>query len=122
MANKKKTKKKTDKDFDLNLSFDKKVYVVNKEDDSMEFVIEISEDNTTYRLCRSNSETWSERSRGEILLVVVNTGNDLTFMRPGDPTGSMSKFDYSEAHEMMIMLDYLDKSSNYPSSFIYAEA
>ena len=86
-------------------------YVVNTEDDSIEYYIDHTEDENTghdvWQLTRSKSHDWSEPSRGETILTITDDGNGFKIKWAEKP--EKNRLDYSQTRELQILLTYIQR-------------
>lgn len=61
-----------------------------------EIKVKRSENKTTYKMYRSESQIWSESHRGEFLYNIIDHGNGITL--------NNREFDYNEFYELFVIL------------------
>lgn len=94
---------------------DKLYYVIDTEQQSIEYVIEQPGDEDVLVMRRSDSESWSEHARGEEIMKVFGTGNGY-HIKWAEKPGKV--LDYSQIAELTVMLNFINKfDSNSPLKY-----
>ena len=84
----------------------KNYYVIEQLGQSVEYVItEVdTDDGTMYQLYRSLNETWSEDSKGELLVTMINDGNGYKFKYKH---AEKKRLGYDEIEHQYLLIDYV---------------
>ena len=84
----------------------KNYYVIEQLGQSVEYVItEVdTDDGTMYQLYRSLNETWSEDSKGELLVTMINDGNGYKFKYKH---AEKKRLGYDEIEHLYLLTDYV---------------
>jgi hypothetical protein len=93
---------------------DKKYYVMDSESKNIEYELIIDdteEDKVVLR--HANSESVSSECRGEVILTATDSGNGLKLKWAEKPG---KEFDYSQLHQLNIMLTFINKIHTNPTS------
>lgn len=84
----------------------KNFYVIEQLNQSVEYVITEADtdDGTMYQLHRSLNETWSEDSKGELLVTMINDGNGYKFRYK---YAEKKRLGYDEIEHLYLLIDYV---------------
>lgn len=84
----------------------KNYYVIETLGQSIEYVItEVeTDDGTMYQLHRSLNDTWSEDSKGEVLVTMINDGNGYKFKWKQH---EKKRLGYDEIEHLYLLIDYV---------------
>lgn len=84
----------------------KNFYVIEQLNQSVEYVITEADtdDGTMYQLHRSLNETWSEDSKGELLVTMINDGNGYKFKYKH---AEKKRLGYDEIEQLYLLIDYV---------------
>lgn len=85
----------------------KNYYVIDTLEQSVEYIITEADtdDGTMYQLYRSmNSATWSEDSKGELLVTMINDGNGYKFKYKH---AEKKRLGYDEIEHLYLLIDYV---------------
>lgn len=84
----------------------KNFYVIEQLNQSVEYVITEADtdDGTMYQLYRSLNETWSEDSKGELLVTMINDGNGYKFKYKH---AEKKRLGYDEIEHLYLLIDYV---------------
>lgn len=80
----------------------------DKESQTYEYDIKVKvmkSSNTVYEILRSNAEHWQVHSQGELLFSIVDNNTTIII------NGLSDELDYSLAHELRVLLTFMEKSS-----------
>lgn len=84
----------------------KNYYIIETLSQSIEYVItEVeTDDGTMYQLHRSLNDTWSEDSKGEVLVTMINDGNGYKFKYKH---AEKKRLGYDEIEHLYLLIDYV---------------
>lgn len=84
----------------------KNYYVIEQLGQSVEYIITETDtdDGTMYQLYRSLNETWSEDSKGELLVTMINDGNGYKFKYKH---AEKKRLGYDEIEHLYLLIDYV---------------
>lgn len=87
----------------------KEYYVIDKQTQGVEYVIESPDDEDIFILRRSSNNNWSDHVQGETIMTVLNSGNGYRITWSKKPEVVL---DYGQIMELTIMLNFLNKFDN----------
>ena len=84
----------------------KNFYVIEQLNQSIEYIITETDtdDGTMYQLHRSLNEVWSEDSKGELLVTMINDGNGYKFKYK---YAEKKRLGYDEIEHLYLLIDYV---------------
>jgi hypothetical protein len=84
----------------------KNYYVIDTLEQSVEYIITETDtdDGTMYQLYRSMNDTWSEDSKGELLITMINDGNGYKFKYKH---AEKKRLGYDEIEHLYLLIDYV---------------
>jgi hypothetical protein len=87
---------------------DKQIYIVldHKGVHEYDIVKESTDKGEEITLFRSNNPTWTEQSKGEKIMSLVNNGDGITFDR------KFKSLDYAELFELRLLLNFEQQIDN----------
>lgn len=89
---------------------DKQKYMVFNHKDEHEYNIlkEITDDGEKITLFRSNSSTWTDHSKGEKIMSLIDDGNAIKFDR------KFKSLEYHELFELRLLLNFQNQTDDNP--------
>jgi hypothetical protein len=96
------------------LNKDKLYLVLDEKGTDVEYTIHVPADEDIYILKRSNSETWSDHVKEEVILTILNSGDGFKIKWEEKPGKVL---DYSQTIELTIMLNFINSVSRMPNRY-----
>lgn len=97
------------------LSKNKLFLVLGKDGHDVEYTIHVPADEDIYVMRRSNSATWSDHVRDEVILTVLNSGDGYKIKWENKSNSKL--LDYSQVVELTIMLNFINQTDSIPNKY-----